>query len=138
MCKKHYSDFTKDEKRLLTNTIRKLRNHEFSIHTRERMLEKNIKTEDIEKIFGRYSIIEFHKKRDGDLRVLLRGEIPFNDNNTCISMSLENGKIITCYQNNYDDRHSTIRWEEYDKNINIVEELNTYKKLRNRRYNRAS
>lgn len=125
MSKKHYKDFTKDEVLLIKQQISVLRQHDFSKHTEERMIEKNITESDIFKIFKHYHIIEYYNK-NGDLRVLLRGELKEESKCTCVSMSLKTGIIITVYQNDYNDIHKTIRWEEYNKNIDIVKEFNTY------------
>ena len=120
MCKKLYEDFTIKEKEILTEILKKNSNKHIDIcyHAKKRMEEKGIEPKDIIEALKSFKIIELHLK-DGDVRILIRGEATNDSNkNTCMSLSLSNMRIITVYQNCSIDSHKTLVRENYD-NFNV-------------------
>ena len=116
MCKKLYADFTIKEKEILTEVLKKNSNKHIDIcyHAKKRMEEKGIEPKDIIEALKSFKIIELHLK-DGDVRILIRGEATNDRNkNTCMSLSLSNMRIITVYQNCSTDGHKTLIRENYD------------------------
>ena len=127
MCKKLYEDFTIKEKEILSEVLRKNSNKPIDIcyHAKKRMVEKGIEPKDIIEALKSFKIIELHLK-DGDVRILIRGEATNDSNkNTCMSLSLSNMRIITVYQNSSTDGHKTLIRENYeDLNVeNILKDL---------------
>ena len=101
MCKKLYADFTIREKEILTEILKKNSHKHIDVchHAKKRMTEKGIEPKDITEALKSFKIIELHLK-DGDVRILIRGEATNNRNrNTCMSLSLNNMRIINVYQN---------------------------------------
>lgn len=127
VCKKLYADFTIKEKEILTEILKKNSNKHIDIcyHAKKRMVEKGIEPKDIIEALKSFKIIELHLK-DGDVRILIRGEATNDSNkNTCMSLSLSNMRIITVYQNCSTDGHKTLIKENYeDFNVeNILKDL---------------
>ena len=127
MCKKLYEDFTIKEKEILSEVLKKNSNKPIDIcyHAKKRMTEKGIEPKDIIEALKSFKIIELHLK-DGDVRILIRGEATNDSNkNTCMSLSLSNMRIITVYQNSSTDGHKTLIRENYeDLNVeNILKDL---------------
>ena len=127
MCKKLYEDFTRKEKEILSEVLKKNSNKHIDIcyHAKKRMEEKGIEPKDIIEALKSFKIIELHLK-DGDVRILIRGEATNDSNkNTCMSLSLSNMRIITVYQNCSTDGHKTLVRENYeDFNVeNILKDL---------------
>ena len=128
--KKLYADFSKREKQLVKKILWEginLSELEFIPHTKERMCHKGVSVSDIYNVFkGGYDIIELHQKEDKyrDVRVLLRGKkADKRGYNTCISLSLITGKVITVYKNMLTDNHKTLDEDNY-KDVNVVGLLN--------------
>ena len=120
VCKKLYADFTIKEKEILTEILKKNSDKHIDIcyHAKKRMEEKGIEPKDIIEALKSFKIIELHLK-DGDVRILIRGEATNDSNkNTCMSLSLSNMRIITVYQNCSMDSHKTLVRENYD-NFNV-------------------
>ena len=127
VCKKLYEDFTIKEKEILSEVLKKNSNKPIDIcyHAKKRMEEKGIEPKDIIEALKSFKIIELHLK-DGDVRILIRGEATNDSNkNTCMSLSLSNMRIITVYQNCSTDGHKTLIKENYeDFNVeNILKDL---------------
>ena len=127
VCKKLYEDFTIKEKEILTEILKKNNDKPIDIcyHAKKRMEEKGIEPKDIIEALKSFKIIELHLK-DGDVRILIRGEATNDSNkNTCMSLSLSNMRIITVYQNCSNDSHKTLVRENYeDFNVeNILKDL---------------
>ena len=128
--KKLYEDFSKKEKSLVKKILWEginLSELKFIPHAKERMLHKGISTSDIYNVFkGGYDIVELHQKEDkyGDVRVLLRGKKADRRGcNTCISLSLVTGRVITVYKNMTTDNHKTLDIDNYE-DIDVVGLLN--------------
>ena len=116
MCKKLYADFTIKEKEILSEVLKKNSNKPIDIcyHAKKRMEEKGIEPKDIIEALKSFKIIELHLK-DGDVRILIRGEATNDSNkNTCMSLSLSNMRIITVYQNCSMDGHKTLVRDNYE------------------------
>ena len=116
MCKKLYENFTIKEKEILSEVLKKNSNKHIDIcyHAKKRMEEKGIEPKDIIEALKSFKIIELHLK-DGDVRILIRGEATNDRNrNTCMSLSLSNMRIITVYQNCSTDGHKTLVRENYE------------------------
>ena len=127
MCKKLYENFTIKEKEILSEVLKKNSNKHIDIcyHAKKRMEEKGIEPKDIIEALKSFKIIELHLK-DGDVRILIRGEATNDKNkNTCMSLSLSNMRIITDYQNCSTDGHKTLVKDNYvDFNVeNILKDL---------------
>lgn len=85
----------------------------FTKHCEIRMKEKHISKKDIANVLKSYYIVECNTN-SGDFRALIRSNIHSRNNaQTCLCVSLINNKIITCYKNELDDNHSTLRTDEY-------------------------
>lgn len=113
-------------------TEKNLTNH----HVKERMKERNISMKVIQKSWKAGEIIEVHRK-DSDIRVLVRGLIPFdknnheslsyNDDNICMVVSLVTGSVISTYRSPYGRRFDYKQKQgnevDYSKDWNVTEYL---------------
>lgn len=97
-----------------------IRKYSVNQHTLDRMAEKHISEFEIENVFRDYDIVEFYKKNSNN-RALIRGRKAINGSNTVISIRLDNGHIITGYKNRANDNHRTIKWENYEKDLDILQ-----------------
>lgn len=121
--KKHFSQMTNQEKYILRQSIDNLQGLEIATHVSDRLKEKNICEHDIFRALDNYNIIEYHRRIKGDYadnRVLIRSKYKFKGRNICMSISLDNGRLITAYCNYDSDNHSTINMSNYNNNINIL------------------
>lgn len=128
--KKLYGQFTEDEKEMINTILHGINTKSVRItfHTRSRMKEKDISFKDLFGVFTNYQIIELHEK-DGDIRVLLRGnKRDALGRNTCCSYSVSSNTIITTYKNSFADNHYTLDCNNYI-NTDISKLLKPYYKI---------
>lgn len=123
MCehKKHFAQMMNAERWYLSLKINNMKKNVLSQHTLDRMAEKDISEFEIRNVFKDYKIIEFNHKRKGDNRVLIRSNRTINGYNTIISVRLETGCIVTGYKNEDTDRHRTINWSNYDRELDVLQ-----------------
>lgn len=124
--KKHFTQMTNEEKKLLFDKLRSVRNWKVGGHALDRMEEKGIKVtyEDIVSTIYNSSIIEYHTvKLDNfnDKRVLLRSKAMTNGNyNLNVVYSITGRRVISVWLNSIDDLHDTIDMRDYDSDLKIV------------------
>lgn len=126
--KKHLAQMQPEEIIYLRNKINSITQFYLTEHCQERMREKKVNKKQTLQTLINYSVVEYHRKGLDD-RVLLRGIKRYGNDNVCILVSLCNQSIITVYRNDNRDRHSTIDWEQYSDDIDIIDLIdnNTYK-----------
>ena len=113
--KKLYGQFTEDEKKMINTILQGINTKSVRItfHAKSRMKEKDISFTDLFGVFTNYQIIELHEK-DGDIRVLLRGNKRDTlGRNTCCSYSVSSNTIVTTYKNSFEDNHYTLDCNNY-------------------------
>ena len=81
-----------------------------------------ITAKEIMDCISRGTIVEFHVVNKS-CRVLLRNKNKTHNNDTCVVLDILTGTIITVYTNKSYDKHSTLREENYNKNLNIIHEI---------------
>lgn len=117
--KKHISQMKKSEVDLIKSRLENLGTLELSFHVKEQMIKRNISKKDMCNVLKSYWIIEFHHKINdygkADNRVLVRSKRSVHGSNTCLSISLDKARVITCYSNESSDKHSTIDIKQYIK-----------------------
>lgn len=147
--KKHQLQMTDQEIKYLKALIKKINpnslKYTYHLYKKTQMqpekfmsIIKSIISSDIES-----EIIEFNitpQENGNDYRVLLRskkiefvnmkntltGEITQEKCNLCIVLSLKTNKVVTMYWNKKNDNHiKTMNWERYNKEINIIQTMNT-------------
>lgn len=135
--KKHYSQMTQEELLYLGEKIQlvDINNTTISNHLiNKKSVSFNIKNilKTIKRLDITSLIIEYNEK-NSDERVLIRDDksynVKFTDRkgrffkakaNLCFVLSLTNNRIITCFWNKKNDNHSTIDWNRYDSNLEII------------------
>lgn len=126
--KKHTSQLTSLEvseiQKRLNNSKPKL-----SYHVKEQMIKRGISKEQVYNTLDEYEIIEFHRREDSnrkyiDNRVLIRNKKSIDSINTCISISLDTGNIITVYVNKKSDKHKTLDDTNYCEDLDVLSCLN--------------
>lgn len=116
-CRKHYSQFSNNEEK----TLKKLISEKEYILTDYSIMRKThrvILNREIRDTLKDYKIIEYHYKF-GDNRVLIRSNKSYNHYNICLVLSLNEGKIITVYDNYDNDKHYTLNITNYNGNLDI-------------------
>lgn len=126
--KKHLAQMRPEEIIYLRNKVNNITQFYLTEHCQERMREKKVNKKQILQTLINYSVVEYHRKGLDD-RVLLRGIKRYGNDNVCALVSLCNQSVITVYRNDNRDRHSTIDWEQYRDNLDIIDlvDNNTYK-----------
>lgn len=134
--KKHYTQFSLEEKEYLVSALRNIDTSKIipSKHLASK-LDVTYKMEDIQEVLKdnnlKDMIIEYNVTitREGvDKRVLLRSKKSFPviiknntvDCNICFVISIINNEIITVYYNKQDDNHNTVDFNRYNKNLKII------------------
>jgi len=135
MCKKHFSNFTEDEKKYITQMINEIKEPIIRIHALGRMLQKKISSDKVYDVFNNYEIIEYNKTC-GEHRVLLRGMKTHGTRNISISVDLLNQEIVTAYSNAQSDNHSSLNQDKYIRKLNIIREIERQKQQINNNYKR--
>lgn len=130
MCKKHVTDFTKDEKKYIIHMINEIKEPKIRIHALGRMLQKRISSDKVYDVFNNYEIIEYNKTC-GEHRVLLRGLKTHGTRNISISVDLLNKEVVTAYSNCQSDNHSSLNQDKYIRKLNIIREIEKQKQLIN-------
>ena len=122
--KKHYTQFTDDEMKLLRRYISQIDVSKVKIskHAKEHLEELDYKM--IKKVFSAYSIIEFNlTSRDDKIcpRVLIRSKDKFDvisnkkliKGNLCLVYDIYNKTIVSAYINESKDCHNSIDMARY-------------------------
>lgn len=118
--KKLFNQMNKEEIKLIKQILESIKSTNriaFTDHCKKRMLEKNITAKEIKEVFADYTIIESNYENK-DLRVLIRAKNCYLEE-VVISVSLLDGKIVTCFKNDFDDKHSTLNKEKYNSKMDI-------------------
>jgi hypothetical protein len=88
----------------------------------ERLKQRNADLFDIVHVLQTGYLIEYHKKGDKN-RVLLRGTKRYGRDVLCVVLELNTCEVITCYWNRFDDMHYTLNESAYNRNLNILKEM---------------
>lgn len=125
--KKHGSQMTKKERDYLYKRLQSFEKWTVSRHALDRIKMKNIRVtyDDIVSTIYYSEIIEYHVvenfKGVRDERVLLRGKAIVNRNkNANFVYSITRGEIVSAWLNRVDDRHATLSWSDYSKDVKIL------------------
>lgn len=130
MIKKHFKQMTHQEVYIIQKRISLLKRYslskyQFSKHASIRMNQRHIKGRELFEIFNSYQIVEFRVVKD-DIRVVIRSNyITHLNNNTLISISLLNGKLITCYEVNK-NKLKHVNMNKYNPNLEINQLFQEY------------
>ena len=88
-------------------------------HGQHRGKQRFITEDEIMECIKRGMIIEFHQVNN-QCRVLLRHRRPTTNADVCVVVNILSGKVLTAYTNKTYDKHSTLREENYDAELNVV------------------
>ena len=116
--RKHFVDMTTVEKSLLNGFLTKDKSYKIGIHASDRIKEKKINEDSMERAIHNGEIVEWHYKNGNIL--LVRGNTNENGYNTCVVINCDRGQIVTVYKNSVSDKHCTLKEELYEKDFNIV------------------
>lgn len=100
----------------LQNVSHKLRIDE---HTIIRGKQRYITNEEIFECIKKGYIVELHQVKK-QCRVLLRYRRKNTTDDICVVVDILNGRIITAYTNNTNDKHATLREENYNSELNVI------------------
>lgn len=68
----------------------------------------------IEQSLRSFDVVEVHNEAsNGNIRVLIRSNVPFNGANICMVLDMEDRTIVTIYMNNDSDDHKTLDESRY-------------------------
>lgn len=130
--KKHYKQFTPDEKSILASVVKSIRSHsdnlQLSNHTKNHIPFFSLKL--ASQVLESCYIIEFNltvKHGTESPRVLLRSKkvLPIivdgkvENANVCMVLDIKSNQIITAYLNTCSDKHSTIHMDRYTDDLDI-------------------
>lgn len=95
--------------------------HKLSIgeHTVIRSKQKYISEKEIMECIQKGYLVEFHQVKK-QCRVLLRLRRKNTTDDVCVVVDILSGRIITAYTNNTNDKHSTLREEKYNSELNVI------------------
>lgn len=128
--KKHYSQLTQDEYKVLRNKLANVRQQwlrkgvTLSYHLQEKMMlnETIFSLDEAMKCIMFGQIIEYNTT-DTDKRVLLRSTQTISHEgklfNQCIVVSLKTFSVVTSFLNYTDDNHTSINLARYDKTLEV-------------------
>lgn len=126
--RKHGSQLSNLEENGLWKRLKNVEEWEWEIieHALDRLKQKGIQAnrQDIISTIHNATLIEYKidrdDKRQPDERVVLRSKAIVNRNyNLHAVYSLTNKRIISVWMNKIDDRHATLKWDLYDKNMKV-------------------
>lgn len=128
--RKHGSQLQKFEDTGLMKRLKSVQEWEWELidHALDRLVEKNIRAtkKDIVSTIYNSTIIEYRivynrRLRLHEERVILRSKAMVNRNyNLNVVFSLTTKNIVTVWLNHKKDRHSTLDWSIYDKNMKVL------------------
>lgn len=96
-------------------------------HTVIRGKQKYISNKEILDCIRYGYIVEFHLIK-GQCRVLLRHKRKHTTDDVCVVVNILNGKVITAYTNNRNDKHNTLKEEFYNPDLDVIDTILTIKK----------
>lgn len=125
--RKHWSQMNTDEVQSIWKRLKSVQNEEWEMidHALDRLHEKNIRAtmQDIVSTIHNASIVEYKidfSRGKCDERVVLRAKAIVNRNyNLNAVYSLTNKRIVTVWINHIKDKHTTLDWNIYDKNMKV-------------------
>ncbi|MDS7057164.1 hypothetical protein NXG04_07680 [Klebsiella pneumoniae] len=128
--RKHSSQMKKFENTGLMKRLKEVEEWEWSLidHALDRLIEKGIRASkrDVVSTIYNCSIIEYRivynrRLRLYEERVILRSKAIVNRNyNLNVVFSLTTKNIVTVWINHKNDRHSTLDWSIYNKNMKVL------------------
>ena len=136
--KKHFSQMELKEINFLKNKLERIQNYiSLSFHGQEK--NNGISSDTVKSILksGNFDIIEYNEVPKFDAtehRVLIRDKQSYISDfysmgiveprkalcNICFVISLDTGIIVTAYLNKCNDKHDTIDWTRYKKDLKIM------------------
>lgn len=120
--RKHVSQMSNEEKELIEFKIANLNGFNPTKYCKSKMEERNITTEDIYNAILVGEPVEYHKKGN-ESRILFRSILNKQKKNICCVVRLSDGKVITCYKNDFNDEHDTLNYSLYDESIDIISDI---------------
>lgn len=128
--RKHSSQMKKFEDTGLMKRLKEVEEWEWELidHALDRLVEKGIRASkrDVVSTIYNCSIIEYRivynrRLRLYEERVILRSKAIVNRNyNLNVVFSLTTKNIVTVWINHKNDKHSTLDWSIYDKNMKVL------------------
>ncbi|AZU99010.1 hypothetical protein PQE68_gp095 [Bacillus phage vB_BanS_Sophrita] len=128
--RKHGSQLTQDERLGLLKRLKEVREEQWVLipHALDRLVEKEIRAtkEDIVSTIKHCAIIEYRivyneRRKMYEERVILRAKAMVNRSyNLNVVFSLTTKRIVTVWINHYRDRHATLDWSIYDKDMEVL------------------
>lgn len=124
--RKHFSQMSVNEINYLFKRLKSVKNWGVSNHATQRIKEKGIEVtyEDIVSNIHNSMVIEYHVAEHmgkKDERVLLKSKSIINEVfHFNVVYSITSKRVITTWLNNIDDKHKTLDWSQYDKNVKII------------------
>ena len=106
---------------IYTNHINSIRKAKltFQDHSRDRLKQKDINDREIIRTVRKGVPIEFHIV-DNSPRVLFRLQRPNQTVDICVVVDILDGTIVTAFTNHTNDKHSTLREEIYNPELDVI------------------
>lgn len=125
--RKHNSQLSHFEKLSLFTRLKNVQYWGMSAHALDRLVEKGIKAtkEDVVSTLNHANIVEYrifqYSENDAcDERVILRSKAMVNGRyNLHVVYSLTNHRIVSVWTNHVLDKHSTLDWSIYNKDMKV-------------------
>lgn len=128
--RKHISQMNSNETSTIWKRLKNVQEFEWKLvgHALKRLAEKKIKAnryDIISTIYNseiiEYRIVHNNVTNSHDERVILRSKAIVNEKfNLNAVFSLTNKRIVTVWINHINDRHDTLDWSIYDKNMKVL------------------
>lgn len=91
-------------------------------HVLERIRQRDIKAKDVILTIKYGTYIEFHVVGNSP-RVLIRKQREGTTDDICVVLEIKKGAVLTAYINKTSDTHETLREEEYNPELNVLQIL---------------
>ena len=106
---------------IYTNHINSIRKAKltFQDHSRDRLKQKDINDREIIRTVRKGVPIELHIV-DNSPRVLFRLQRPNQTVDICVVVDILDGTIVTAFTNHTNDKHSTLREEIYNPELDVI------------------
>lgn len=118
--RKHHTQMNESEKSNVRNFVKKMV-FRINPYTKMRMAERKVSTLDLALTLSKGEVVEVHNDTPNEVRALFRFLI---NNKTChVVVCINKPKVITCYWCGLEDRHSIVKPDKYNWNVNLVSVL---------------
>jgi hypothetical protein len=125
--RKHVVQMSRFEADAMTNFVQSIRGWQGlnQMHITDRKAKWNVSDAEILNALRDGEIVEVHNNNAPEIRAVVRADIGFRS--ICVTVSLTNRCVVTMWVNNTNDNHFTLRAEEYQWKVNLMQVLSGFR-----------